>query len=127
MARELCIEQVLCTDLETENGVITGGIAGRPPWREGKAAAVHEFAKREHIPFKNCHAHATGNEDVPFLDAVGFPHPVTPGSELARHAGERGWPVVRFQTKRSQFHPMALARTTGFLCGVAPGARGGGA
>jgi putative phosphoserine phosphatase / 1-acylglycerol-3-phosphate O-acyltransferase len=119
MARELGIEHVLCTELETERGVITGGIAGRPPWREGKAAAVRDFAKREHIPLKNCHAYANGNEDGPFLDAVGFAHPVNPGSDLARHAAENGWPVVRFRGKRSQFHPMALARTTGLFGGFA--------
>jgi putative phosphoserine phosphatase/1-acylglycerol-3-phosphate O-acyltransferase len=119
MARELGIEHVLCTELATENGVITGAIAGRPPWGEGKAAAVREFAKLQRIPLKNCHAYANGDEDVPFLEAVGFPHPVNPGSDLARHAGERGWPVVRFRTKRSQFHPMALARTTGLFGGFA--------
>ena len=94
MARELGIDHVLCTELETENGVITGGIAGRPPWNEGKRAAVTEFARHKSIPLKNCHAYANGNEDGPFLDAVGFPHPVNPGSELARHAGERGWHVA---------------------------------
>ncbi len=94
-------------------------LAGRPPWKEGKAAAVREFAKRERIPLKNCHAYANGDEDVPFLEAVGFPHPVNPGSDLARHARERGWQTVRFRTKRSQFHPMALARTTGLLGGFA--------
>jgi putative phosphoserine phosphatase/1-acylglycerol-3-phosphate O-acyltransferase len=119
MARELGIDHVLCTELETEHGVITGGIAGRPAWGDGKAAAVREFAKREGIPLKNCHAYANGNEDVPFLEAVGFPHPVNPGSDLAGHAGERGWPIVRFRTKRSQFHPVALARTTGLFGGFA--------
>lgn len=119
MARELGIDHILCTELETVHGVLTGGVAGRPLWADGKAAAVREFAKRERIPLKNCHAYANGNEDVPFLEAVGFPHPVNPGSELARHAGERGWPIVRFRTKRSQFHPMALARTTGLFGGFA--------
>jgi putative phosphoserine phosphatase / 1-acylglycerol-3-phosphate O-acyltransferase len=119
MARELGIEHVLCTELETEQGVITGYIEGRPPWGDGKAAAVREFAKRERIPLTNCHAYANGDEDVPFLEAVGFPHPVNPGSGLARHAAERGWPVVRFKTKRSQLHPMALARTTGLFGGFA--------
>jgi len=115
MARELGIDNVLCTELGTEHGVLTGGIAGRPPWGEGKPAAVREFARRERIPLKNCHAYANGDEDIPFLDAVGFPHPVNPGSVLARHAGEHGWQVVRFRTRRSQFHPMALVRTTGLL------------
>jgi putative phosphoserine phosphatase/1-acylglycerol-3-phosphate O-acyltransferase len=111
-ARELGIDDVLCTELETEHGVLTGGIAGRPPWGEGKLAAVKEFARRKRIPLKNSHAYANGDEDVPFLDSVGFPHPVNPGSVLARHASERGWRVVRFRTRRSQFHPMALVRTT---------------
>src|SRR6202047_1116258 len=119
MARELGIDHVLCTELETEHGVLTGGLAGRPPWKEGKAAAVREFAKRERIPLKNCHASANRDEDVPCLEAVGSPHPVNPGSDLARHARERGWQTVRFRTKRSQFHPMALARTTGLLGGFA--------
>jgi putative phosphoserine phosphatase/1-acylglycerol-3-phosphate O-acyltransferase len=119
MATELGIEHVLCTELETEQGVITGQLAGRPPWGEGKRAAVTEFAKREKIPLKNCHGYANGNEDVPFLDAVGHPHPINPGSDLARHAAERGWHVLQFRGKRSQFHPMSLVRTTGVFGGFA--------
>ena len=129
MARELGIDHVLCTELETEHGVLTGGVAGRPPWGEGKLAAVKEFARRERIPLKNCHAYANGDEDVPVLDSVGFPHPVNPGSALARHASERGWQVVRFRTRRSQFHPIALARTSalfgGFAAAVGMGAAAG--
>jgi putative phosphoserine phosphatase / 1-acylglycerol-3-phosphate O-acyltransferase len=112
MARELGIDHVLCTELETEHGVITGGVAGRPPWGEGKLAAVKEFASRKRIALKNCHAYANGDEDVPFLDSVGYPHPVNPGPALARHASQRGWQVMRFQTRRSQFHPMAVVRTS---------------
>jgi putative phosphoserine phosphatase/1-acylglycerol-3-phosphate O-acyltransferase len=129
MARELGIDDVLCTELETERDVLTGGIVGRPPWGEGKLAAVKEFARRQRIPLRNSHAYANGDEDVPFLDAVGFPHPVNPGSALARHASERGWQVVRFRTRRSQFHPMALARTSalfgGFAAAVGAGAVAG--
>ncbi|WP_280828605.1 HAD-IB family hydrolase [Mycobacterium sp. OTB74] len=119
MARELGIEHVLCTELETERGVITGHIAGRPPWNEGKASAVRDFAKRKRISLKRCYAYANGDEDVPFLAEVGFPHPVNPGPELAHHAGEHDWPVVQFRSKRSQFHPMAIARTAGLFGGFA--------
>jgi putative phosphoserine phosphatase / 1-acylglycerol-3-phosphate O-acyltransferase len=112
MARELGIDHVLCTELETEHGVLTGGVAGRPPWGDGKLAAVKEFARRQRISLKNSHVYANGDEDVPLLDSVGFPHPVNPAPVLARHAGERGWDVVRFRTKRSRLHPVALARTS---------------
>ena len=65
----------------------------------------------------------------PLLDAVGFPHPVNPAPVLARHAAERGWQVVRFRTKRSRFHPVALARTTAlfgsFAAAVGAGAVAG--
>src|SRR3984957_20625789 len=70
MARELGIEHVLCTELETQQGVLTGGIVGRPPWGEGKLAAVKEFARRQRIPLKNSHAYANGAEDVALLDGV---------------------------------------------------------
>jgi putative phosphoserine phosphatase / 1-acylglycerol-3-phosphate O-acyltransferase len=112
MARELGIDHVLCTELETEQGVITGALVGHTLWGQGKATAVKEFARRQRISLKNSHAYANGDEDVALLDAVGFPHPVNPAPVLARHAGERGWEVLRFRGKRSRFHPVALARTT---------------
>jgi putative phosphoserine phosphatase / 1-acylglycerol-3-phosphate O-acyltransferase len=129
MARELGIDHVLCTELEAEHGVLTGGIVGRPPWGEGKLAAVKEFARRQRIPLKNSHAYANGAEDVPLLDGVGFPHPVNPAPVLARRAAERGWQVLRFSTKRSRLHPAALARTSAlfgsFAAAVGMGAAAG--
>jgi putative phosphoserine phosphatase/1-acylglycerol-3-phosphate O-acyltransferase len=119
MARELGIDHVLCTELETEQGVLTGGLVGHTLWGEGKAAAVKEFARRQRIALKNSHAYANGDEDVALLDAVGFPHPVNPAPVLARHAAERGWDVVRFRTKRGRLHPVALARTTALFSGFA--------
>jgi len=129
MARELGVDHVLCTELEAEHGVLTGGIVGRPPWGEGKLAAVKEFARRQRIPMKNSHAYANGAEDVPLLEAVGFSHPVNPAPVLARRAAERGWQVLRFSTKRSRLHPVALARTSAlfgsFAAAVGMGAAAG--
>jgi putative phosphoserine phosphatase / 1-acylglycerol-3-phosphate O-acyltransferase len=119
MALELGIDHVLCTELKTEQGVLTGGLVGHTLWGEGKAAAVKEFARRQRISLKSSHAYANGDEDVALLDAVGFPHPVNPAPVLARHAAERGWNVVRFRTKRGRLHPVALARTTALLSGFA--------
>ncbi|KQH81003.1 haloacid dehalogenase [Mycobacterium gordonae] len=119
MARELDIEHLLCTELESAQGVLTGGIAGRPPWGEGKLAAVKEFARRHRISLKDSHAYANGAEDVPLLGGVGFAHPVNPAPLLARRAAERGWPALYLAGKRGRLHPMALARTSGVFGGFA--------
>src|SRR5271166_2637601 len=129
MARELGIEHVLCTELETEQGVITGDLVGRTLWGDGKAAAVKEFSRRQRISLKNCYGYANGDEDVAMLDTVGFPHPVNPAPVLAGHAAEQGWEVLRFRGKRSRLNPVALARTTalygGFAAAVGAGAVAG--
>src|SRR5271156_2195457 len=57
MARELGIEHVLCTELETEHDVLTGELAGRTLWGGGKGAAGKEFARHKRIPLKNSHAY----------------------------------------------------------------------
>jgi len=85
MARELGIDHVLCTELETEQGVLTGGLVGHTLWGEGKAAAVKEFARRQRLSLKNSHAYANGDEDVALLDAVGSRIPST---------RRRFWPVT---------------------------------
>ena len=64
MARELGIEHILCTELDLCDGIVTGALAGRPPWGEGKLAAVRDFARSRRIALKNCHAYANGDEEL---------------------------------------------------------------
>jgi putative phosphoserine phosphatase/1-acylglycerol-3-phosphate O-acyltransferase len=129
MARELGIEHVLCTRLETIDGVLTGQLDGRTLWGAGKLAAAREFARRRRVALGSSHAYANGDEDLHLLDAVGSPHPVNPGRLLARHAAERGWKAIRLQGKSSRFNPLPLIRTTavigGFAAAVGAGAVAG--
>jgi len=112
LARELGVEHVLCTRLETEDGLLTGKVAGRPPWGAGKIAAVCDFFAEHDIAMADAHAYANGDEDVPLLEEVGHPHPVNPQKELAAVAAARGWPVVRFSSTRpGQFDPAPALRT----------------
>ena len=90
LARELGIDHVLCTELESEGGLLTGRLAGRTLWGRGKIAAVTEFAEREDLDLANAHGYANGDEDVDFLAAVGRPHPVNPQPELAHEANRQG-------------------------------------
>ncbi|MET8430933.1 HAD-IB family hydrolase [Nocardia sp. NPDC004860] len=111
MARELGIEHVLCTELESEHGIITGRIAGRPLWGDGKLAAVRTFADRHGIALDASHVYANGNEDIALLSAAGHPHPVNPQPELARHADENGWSPITFVTGPGPLDPRPIIRT----------------
>jgi putative phosphoserine phosphatase/1-acylglycerol-3-phosphate O-acyltransferase len=111
IARELGIDDVLCTELEVENGLMTGRVAGRTLWGPGKAAGVLAFAEREGLTLSDCYAYANGDEDIPFLTEVGHPCVVNPQSELAAHAAGLDWPTLELRTKPSRLDPTPALRT----------------
>ena len=107
LARELGVEHVLCTELEHEGGVLTGRLAGRAPWGDGKIAAVVTFAAEHGVDLAASHAYANGDEDVPLQTSV-HPHPVNPS---------RGWPSRptragrSWSSGRARFDPPPAVRT----------------
>lgn len=111
MARELGIDHILHTELETENDVLTGRVAGRTLWAEGKLAAVRRFARRQRFTLRDSHAYANSDDDIPLLNAVGSPHAVNPAPLLSAHARQQGWSTLRFATRRSQLDPVPVIRT----------------
>ena len=111
-ARELGIAHLLCTEIEEEDGRLTGRIAGRAPWGAGKIAAIHAFADREGVALADSYGYANGNEDVPFLAGVGVPCAVNPQPDLASYAGGQGWTVLRTERGPGRLDPKPLLRTT---------------
>jgi putative phosphoserine phosphatase/1-acylglycerol-3-phosphate O-acyltransferase len=117
-ARELGIHHVLCTELEDEDGVITGRIEGRAPWGAGKIAAVEDFASREGVVLGDSYAYANGNEDIPFLAGVGTPCAVNPQPELAAYASAHGWALTEVQRAPGRLDPKPVLRTTGMYAAL---------
>lgn len=101
LARDLGITDVLCTEVEVVDGVITGRLAGPMLWGEPKGAAVRAFARERGIDLGASFAYGNGDEDVPFLGSVGHPHPLNPHTGLAVAARTYGWPVVTLSEPRS--------------------------
>jgi putative phosphoserine phosphatase/1-acylglycerol-3-phosphate O-acyltransferase len=73
VARDLGVEHVLCTRLESEDGVLTGGVVHPTCFGRGKLLAAGDLA--------------------------GFPRPTNPDATLAQLAKERRWPVQRFSSR----------------------------
>ncbi len=118
LAREMGIEHVLCTRLSARDGVLTGEVEGPILWGEGKADAIRRFASEHGVDLGRSFAYGNGDEDVAYLEAVGRPRPVNPGSTLARVAAQRGWPVTSF-APRGRPGPRTIARTLAAYGGMA--------
>ena len=96
VARDLGVEHVVCTELETHDGVFTGRVRGPICFGDGKREAAQRFARRERVDLAKSWFYTDGREDVPLLESVSRPRPTNPDRVLERVAVERGWPVRRF-------------------------------
>jgi putative phosphoserine phosphatase/1-acylglycerol-3-phosphate O-acyltransferase len=118
LAADLGIDPVLCTKIEVVDGRLTGRVEGPVLWGRNKADAVARFSADNGIKLPESYGYANGDEDVEFLETVGRARPLNPAPGLARVAGERGWPIVRFEP-RGRPGLVPLARTAAALGGIA--------
>ncbi len=96
IARDLGVEQLYCTELEIEHGVITGNAS--PCYGPGKKKAADVHTGFREAELADAYFYTDSCEDLPLLEAVGRPVAVNAKSSLARVAGERGWPQLVFES-----------------------------
>jgi HAD superfamily hydrolase (TIGR01490 family) len=120
LARELGVDHVLCTELETRDGVLTGEVDGPILWGPGKAAAVKAYAQDNNIDLERSFAYGNGSEDEQFLETVGRPNAVNPTKNLQTLADDRGWPSMRF-TPRGRPGLQEIGRTVAAYGGLTAG------
>jgi putative phosphoserine phosphatase/1-acylglycerol-3-phosphate O-acyltransferase len=99
VAEELGVEHILCTELEVESGLLTGGVVPPVCYGKGKRDAALEFARRQGVDLEKSFFYTDGFEDVPLLESVGRPRPVNPDSRLERTARREGWPIKKFSSR----------------------------
>jgi HAD superfamily hydrolase (TIGR01490 family) len=117
LARELGIDNLLCTEVEVVNGLATGKLAGPVLWGTGKAEAVRNFAESRGIDLEESYAYGNGKEDLPYLEEVGHPRPLNPDGGLSEFARERNWPTYRLRG-RGRSWPVPAIRTGAALAGL---------
>lgn len=99
LARDLGIDDVLCTTLECREGVLTGAVLRPTIYGEGKAEAVRRFAAERGIDLSRSYFYSDSHEDLPLLELVGRPRPTNPDAKLAAIAARRGWPTRSFTSR----------------------------
>ncbi len=119
MAREIGADEVLCTQLEIEDGNFTGRVLGETCFGEGKARAVEAYAERKNVDLARCYGYANGEEDIAFLQSVGHAVAVSPAAVLERAAVRYGWPVLKCAPRGGNPSLTEIVRTLGFYGGMA--------
>ena len=115
----LGIPNLLCTELEVKDGMLTGKLAGETLFGAGKAAAIKKFVEDRGSSLEKTHFYADGSEEVGLMESVGHPHPVNPGSKLLDVAKSRKWPVLRLKS-RGGAKPVDFIRNIAGMAAIGP-------
>lgn len=115
IAKALGVEHVLCTRLETKDGVLTGKPQGPVLWGQRKAEAVRDLATGLGCQLSKSWFYADGDEDQALMHLVGNPRPTNAQAGLARVATRRGWPVRMFTSRGMPESDAALRYAAGLL------------
>ena len=98
-ARDLGIKHVMCTELEVEDGVLTGGVVRPTCFGPGKVAAAERLAESYGVDLDQTYFYSDSDDDIQLLERVGKPRPLNPNRRLTAIAEREGWPVRRFKSR----------------------------
>lgn len=99
IARALCIDELIATELERDvDGRVTGRIRGVPALREGKINRVQAWLHARGQRLEDCGEitfYSDSTNDLPLLEVASRPVATNPGPALEAIARDRGWPVLK--------------------------------
>jgi len=98
-ARDLGIDNVICTRLEVEKGSFTGAVVRPVCFGPGKVTAAESLAEEFRADLDESFFYSDSDDDIELLERVGNPRPLNPNGRLLAIAERRGWPVRRFGSR----------------------------
>jgi HAD superfamily hydrolase (TIGR01490 family) len=93
LAMHLGVKHAVCTELEVENGRLTGRISPPICFGRGKVERLRQLIERENVDLARSWCYTDSLSDLPLLELVGHPVVVNPDPGLYREARRRRWPV----------------------------------
>lgn len=88
------IENILATDPEIVDGLITGNIVGTPCFQEGKISRLNTWLASQGFTPKTVTFYSDSINDRPLLEVADKPVVVDPDDRLRTHAETVGWPII---------------------------------
>ena len=98
-ARDLKIENVLCTYLQVEDGEYTGAVVRPICFGPGKVLAAESLSQKYGADLDKSFFYSDSTDDIELLERVGNPRPLNPSNKLQAISERRGWPVRRFASR----------------------------
>jgi HAD superfamily hydrolase (TIGR01490 family) len=94
MAMFLNIDDIICSELEVENGYLTGRPLGRLCFGEEKALRLQEYCNKNNYRTSDAWYYGDSISDLQVLNTVGIPVCVNPDKKLRKTAQKRGWKIL---------------------------------
>lgn len=94
IAARFDIPHLIASIPEEQEGRFTGNLAGTPSFQEGKVERLRDWLAEQGGNLSGSHFYTDSHNDIPLLEEVERPVAVDPDERLARHAWEKGWPII---------------------------------
>jgi HAD superfamily hydrolase (TIGR01490 family) len=97
MAKELSMDEILCSALEADNGIMTGRPVGHICFGEEKAVRLKEYCRNNSFLAMEAWYYGDSVSDIPPLSAVGHPVCINPDKQLKRVAIRKCWKILNWK------------------------------
>ncbi|MCB1756837.1 MAG: HAD family hydrolase [Gammaproteobacteria bacterium] len=97
-ARELDVEHLIATDVESIDGRFTGDYTGQECFQAGKIKKLQEWLAGSDHSLDGSWFYSDSINDLPLLEAIRNPVAVNADARLADIAAARGWPTLDLRT-----------------------------
>jgi HAD superfamily hydrolase (TIGR01490 family) len=94
IAERFGVPHLLATEPEIVDGRYTGRTVGIPCFQQGKVERLDAWLTETGGDLTDSWFYSDSHNDLPLLNRVTHPVAVDPDATLARHAQERGWPII---------------------------------
>jgi putative phosphoserine phosphatase/1-acylglycerol-3-phosphate O-acyltransferase len=98
-AKDLDIDEVMCTRLEVEDGHFTGAVERPTCFGQGKVDAAEGLAARVDGDLDHSFFYSDSTDDIQLLERVGNPVALNPSTKLRAVAHDRDWPSANFGSR----------------------------
>lgn len=102
MAHALNIPDVICSRVETQDGILTGRLLKPLCYGEGKRFYAQAWADENRVDLSRSFFYTDSSFDIALMKVVGYPVATNPDMKLRKAAERSHWPILDFK-KQSAF------------------------